>query len=109
MALKNTDSNVEYPYIFFIEESICQQIVPKTTDVPFYTLSLVWKNYKVDENDNIIFDDNSQQSYYDDNFYVTAVTKAGNGDMSDMNTLLAQTASIKTIVEQETGVTLENI
>ena len=107
MALKDTNPNEEYPYIFLISESICQQTVQKNTDTPIYTLSIVWNSYKVDENDNIIFKPDSQQSYYDDNFYITAVSKAGSGDVTDLNTLNNQVASIKAIVEAETGKTLE--
>lgn len=106
MALKDTDINAEYPYFFFVEESIHQQERDNIADDPIYTLSLVWKRYKVETDGAMVMDDNSQQSYYDENFYTTAATKAAQGDMSDYDTLTAQTLSVKNIIEAETGVTL---
>lgn len=106
MALKNTDPNAEYPYYFMVSQSIHQRTIEFATDPAYYTIAIIWKAYKV-ENGEIIYDENSQYSYYDENFYQTAVTKYMGGDLTDVNTLGAQELSVKSIIEGELGITLE--
>ena len=109
MALKSTNETDEYPYVFMISQSIAQQTVETGSDSPIYTLSIVWTYYKVLEDDSVKYQPDGQQSYYDENFYVTAVTDYSSGDATHISTLGAQVASIKKIVELETGKTLVDV
>lgn len=106
MALKSTDENDEYPYVFMISQSIAQQTVETGSDSPIYTLSIVWTYYKVLEDGSVHYQPDGQQSYYDENFYTSAVADHAGGDSTHLSTLAAQIESIKKIVEQETGKTL---
>ncbi len=107
MALKDTDASAEYPYIFMVEQSIHQRTFENENETPHYTLSIVWTYYKVDGNGDVTFDPDGQYSYYDENFYLSAAIDIQGGNNTHFNTLTAQTGSIKQIVEQETGLTLE--
>jgi hypothetical protein len=109
VALKDTNPNEEYPFIFMVAQSIHQRTIENASDQAYYTLSMVWKYYKIDENNKIVMDESRQHSYYDENFQLTAVSDYLSGDSTHANTLGTQQLSIKKIVEQETGVTLEVI
>ena len=108
MALKDTDTSAEYPYMFLISQGMCQQVFTNTADAPIYTLSMVWTYYSVDANGDVTFDPNGQVTYYDENFYATAIAKAAVGDNTDVNSLGTQVASLKAIVLSATGRILED-
>ena len=109
MSIKSIDEGDEYPYVFMISQSIAQQTVETNIDSPMYTLSIVWTYYKVHEDGSIEYQPDGQQSYYDDNFYTSAITEYAGGNSTHISTLSAQIASIKKIVEQETGKTLMDV
>ena len=109
MRLKSTDENDEYPYVFMISQSIAQQTVAHASDSPIYTLSIVWTYYKVLEDGSLQYQPDGQHSYYDENFYITAITDHAGSDSTHISTLEAQIASIKKIVGQESGKTLVNV
>lgn len=105
--IKSTDPNAEYPNFFMVSQSIHQRIPEVAGGDAEFELSIVWQQYKVAEDGSFIMDPNSQQTYYDDSFYITAAADVGLGDFTHYTTLNAQVASIKKIIEQETGLTLE--
>jgi len=107
MALKNTDPNAEYPYVFMVSQSINQLRPQLATDPAEYTLSVVLMNYKIDENGQLVFDYDSQYSYTCDNFTALAFVNYSQGNATHLQTLGAQQLSIKEIVETELGITLE--
>ena len=107
MALKDTNIDSEYPYVFMLEQSIFQSKIKNSSDNPKYTLSLAWVYYKLELDGSMIFKPSQVQNYYDGDFYVSAVTDMMAGDNSHVNTLSFQQLSIKKIVEAETGLTLE--
>jgi hypothetical protein len=109
MALKDTNLSEEYPYIFLVEQSIHQGVIGNSADNPQYTLSLAWRYYKVLEDGAIVFKSGKPETYYDSDFYVSAITEYMSGDATDLQTLGAQQLSVKKIVESQTGRTLEVI
>ena len=106
MALKITDAGIEFPYVFMLSQSICQQTTENFSAPPIYTLSLIWTYYKINEDGSVTYNPDGQFSYYDDNFYISAVTDMGAGQTDHISTLTAQIASIKKIVMDETGYTV---
>jgi hypothetical protein len=109
MALKDTDPNVEYPYFFMVEQSIFQSKIVNVSNTPSYSLSIAWKKYKVLEDGTMVFSLDKAETYYDDDYFITAYTDSVGGNLTHMNTLGAQQLSIKKIIEAETGSTLEVI
>ncbi len=107
MALKDTNPAEQYPYVFMVSQSIHQRTIENASEQAYYTLSMVWQYYKVDENNKIVFKPDDQYSYYDENFQLTATQDYISGDTTHAGTLTAQQLSIKKIVEQETGRSLE--
>ena len=107
MALKVINAVDEYDHIFMVEQSICQKQIANASDNPRYSLSLIWRYYKQLEDGSIVFSPNTASTYYDDDFYLTAIQKYAGGDTTDVNTLGAQQLSVKAIVESETNMSLE--
>lgn len=107
MALKDTNPNEEYPYFFMDSQSIHQRVPEVSGGNPEYELSIVWKQYKFSAEGEMIFKPDSQVTYYDDSFYVTAGMEYAGGDSTHFNTLSAQIASIKRLIETELSVSLE--
>ena len=106
MAIRDTNPS-EYPYFFMVSQSIHQKIPEVAGGDAEYELSIVWQRYKLGESGGMILNPSSQYTYTDDNFYITAASDAGIGDLTHYSTLVAQVDSIKKIIEQETGLTLE--
>lgn len=109
MALKVLNPADGYDHIFMISQSLHQRTIDAVSDDAYYTLSLVWTYYKVEEDGSIVYSPNDPVSYYDENFYVSAVTDYMSGNAIHFNTLTAQQASIKHIVEAFTGLSLEAV
>jgi len=107
MAIKDTNLAAEYPYFFMVSQSIHQKLPETAGGDAEFELSIVWQRYRLGENGMFVLDPSSQYTYFDDNFYITAALDAGLGDLTHYSTLAAQTDSIKKIIEQETGLTLE--
>lgn len=103
MAIKLTDEAAEYPYVFMISQSICQQQFETEAESPYYTLSIIWSYYKINEDSSVSYDPNGQYSYYDDNFHTTATSDYMKGDATHATTLATQEASIAKIVADETA------
>lgn len=106
MALKNTDTNSEYPYAFMISQHVTQRVMENADDPPDYTVHVIYRFYKI-ENNKVVFDPNSQLTVDIDNLVTLAVNDATNGDLTHNNTLVAQELSVKRFLETETGATYE--
>lgn len=107
MALRDSNPSEEYPFVFLVEQAVYQSQIATHTENPKYTLSLAWKYYKVLADNSIVFKNEATHTYVDDDFYVSAANDWMNGVDTHFNTLSAQQASIKRIVEFESGKTLE--
>lgn len=106
MALKNTNTNEEYPYAFMVSQRILQT-VPDTIESPAeYSLSMCIKFYKIVGN-NIVFDETRQLTIDIDNFNELATTDFVSGDNTHVTTLNKQQLSIKKILEDQTSTTFE--
>ena len=106
MALKNTNTNEEYPYAFMVSQRILQT-VPDTIESPAeYSLSMCIKFYKIVGN-NIVFDETRQLTIDIDNFNELATTDFVSGDNTHVTTLNKQQLSIKKILEDQTSTTCE--
>ncbi len=108
MALKFTDPAEEYPFVFLVSQNIGQLIPVLVTDTPTYTLSIVWKTYKIVDG-KMVFNPTSQSTYDTDDYMAIASLLATAGDTSHINTLTAQVISIQKIIQGETGKEMEII
>jgi hypothetical protein len=104
MALKDTNTEEEYPYVFMVEESVFQSRITNINQTPIYGVSLAWTYYKTAENGDITFKPAQPESYYDSDFHTSAGTVAVHA-----TSIAAQQESIKSIVESVSNRTLEII
>ncbi len=107
MAIRDTNTAEEFPYIFMIEQSIFQSRIFNQADNPKYSLSLAWLYYKIEADGTMVFSSEHPESYNNDDFYVDAVVHLMDGDSTHSDTLTAQQLSVKHIIQEHTGKTLE--
>jgi len=108
MAIKNTDVNDEYPYIFMVNQTIQQRIPDTASEASQYFLTMVLKHYKI-ENDTIVFDDDSQFTIDIEDFTTETLIAAGQGDMTYADAHTAQQLGICKLVSDHTGKIFEVI
>lgn len=106
MAVKNTDPNEEYPFIFMVSQNIQQRIPESVSEPAQYALSLVWKYYKVVD-DQMVFDESRQVTCDIDEFFTKALTDYAYADDTHLSTLMAQQYSVAKIAAEVTGDTFE--
>lgn len=107
MAIRDTNTAEEYPYVFLIRQSLGQRQLTTINAAPEYTLSLSWIYYKVLEDGSIVYDHSSLETVDIEDFFTTALTAAGSGEMAHFNTLGAQQESVRLLVEAKTGRSFE--
>lgn len=109
MAIKDTDTLAEYPYVFVVEQTITQGRFFHNSDTPRYEISFAWCYYRIDENGNIHFSPDPVQTFFTEDFYGLAVSRMQAEDMSHVNAIMAQQQSMCEIISTVSGRTLEVI
>lgn len=108
MAIRNTDPNVEFGYIYMRELTIAQSRITNVSDYPIYTVSIAWDFYKVVEG-AIIYDPASVNTDYIEDFYSIALDEYMSGDSTKMNGLGANQLVVSQLISELTGLALEVI
>ena len=108
MALKNTNTNAEYPYVQLLRLTVQQRQLDNNTQAPEYSLSMKWIYYKVENDGTIVYDNSSLFTYDDPDFYQTAVADLMvHSENAHVNTLGGMELSVQRIVEQISGNTYQ--
>lgn len=109
MAIKDTDPNAGFPYVFVVEQTITQSQLANHNDNPRYEISFAWRYYQVDESGAIQFAPGPAQTYFNDDFYGLAISEMLANNMSHVNAITAQQESMRQIIADVTGKSLEVI
>lgn len=109
MAIKDTDPNADFPYVFVVEQTITQSQLANHNDNPRYEISFAWRYYQVDESGAIQFAPGPAQTYFNEDFYGLALTAMQASNLSHVDAIAAQQESMRQIIAEITGKTLEAV
>ena len=108
MGIRITTPDEEYPEVCMAEQSITQELIRNVNDPVVYTVSLVWKRYKVDQvTGETTYAPEPAGTYYNADFKGDAVTKYFGGDYVLATALNANQAAVAQIFSEETGYPVE--
>lgn len=108
MAIRNTDPNAEFNYVYMRELNITQSQISQTSDQPKYTVSVAWNFYKIVDG-AIIYNLVDVDTYYEEDFYSIALSQYMSGDSTKMNSLGANQLVVSQVISELTGLVLEVI